>query len=279
MSTGSATFRRTVLGFCRLAVGVPPLAIRLVAPVVVLVALAGCPDPTVASDPPAGSATSALDGQNAAPLTGPPAPPVPVGPSDPSLGPGDPTGAPGAPTPGTAPSGTSAAGGRPQVAGFQVATGAGVHLSGRVRYDGNKHGVLRIDFLRNSPTATFPELLHTLSLKAPGEWSVEAPKDLGEVSIVAYIDADGNGPSDGEPAAKLDRVKVGTTEQDDLDLILSDAPNLGSLKPASAEGVPPPPDDPPPPAGATPSSIGAVPPPPVNPPPGVNPGSGQPPPR
>lgn len=194
--------------------------------------LSGCPDPTSVAEAP----EPALP---AAPLqmVGVPPPPEQGGNPDPTMGSGLPSGVPGAPAPGTAAGGTS--GGRPKAAGFTIQPGEGVRLSGRVKYHGSRTGVLRIDVLKNNETTTFPELLETISLTSAGPWTTEVPKDLGEISIVSFIDADDNGPNDGEPAAMIEHTVVASKNISGLDLTLTDSPNLGALKPGGS--VPPPP--------------------------------------
>lgn len=218
-----------------------------------LVVLGGCPDPNaVAEGAPSVEQPPLVEGG---------APPPGAPPIDPGAGP-PPTGEPVPPPSGEA--GSTA--GRPAGVAFQVEPGKGVRLAGTVSYAGSASGTLRIDFLKNPAGATFPELVHTLSLPAPGPWSVEAPVDLGEVSIVAFLDANDDGPGAGEPAGMIERTTVGSAAMSNLDITLSDTPELGALKPGAGPGgpahpggaVPPPPGDAPPapgdaPAGAAPA--------------------------
>ncbi len=183
--------------------------------------LAGCPDPTAAPEG-GGMPDQPMDGM----------PGVEGGQPG---GPGGPGGAP--------PGGEGGApNGRPVAPGFKVTTGEGIKLSGTVSYTGSKTGVVRIDFLQKSTQSNFPDLIHSMELATPGAWEVEAPKDGGEFWVVAFLDADGNGPSPGEPAARVkDMVKLGSTPIAGLDLALSDTPDLGDLAPggASPEGAAP----------------------------------------
>lgn len=221
-----------------------------------LVVLGGCPDPNAVVEGAPSLEPAALEGG---------APPLGAPPSDPGAGP-QPAGEP-APTPGGE-AGPSA--GRPAGVAFQVEPGKGVRLSGTVSYGGAASGTLRIDFLKNPAGASFPELVHTLSLAAPGPWSVEAPADLGEISIVAFLDANDDGPGAGEPAGMIERTTVGSAAMANLDITLSDTPELGSLKPGAGPGAPPPQAGgsvPPPPSDAPPApgdalSTGAAPAPP-----------------
>ncbi len=191
-----------------------------------LLALAGCPDPNgVAGGAPALEEPTAV---GPPPVDG--APPMDAPPSEPSaMPPGDPSA--------TGATGSSA--GRPAAAAFHVEPGKGVQLSGTVSYAGSASGTLRIDFLKNPAGSTFPELVHTLTLAAPGAWSVEAPADIGEISIVAFLDANDDGPGPGEPAGMIERTTVGATPMASLDITLSDTPELGSLKPGAGPGAAP----------------------------------------
>jgi hypothetical protein len=189
----------------------------------VLLVLGGCPDPTAApegggmSDKPMGGGAPGGDpGQAGGPGQGGP--------------PGGPGGEGGAGAAG-------GPGGRPTAPGFKVTAGEGVKLSGVITYAGSKTGTVRIDFLQQSAQANFPDLVHSIELAAAGPWEVEAPKDGGEYWVVSFLDANGNGPDPGEPAARVkDLVKVGTTPITGLDLVLSDNPELGDLKPGGKDG-------------------------------------------
>lgn len=172
-----------------------------------LALLAACPDPSAKSD----------GGEGKVAMGGPP--------------PGAPP--PGSPPPGAAP--TATGGVRPNTA-FQVAPGQGIKISGTVSYAGTRKGDLRVDFLRSN-LGSFPELVHSVTLPQPGAFEVEAPKGFGEVSVVAFLDADGNGPSDGEPAARVDgTLKIEDKDIGGITLTLSDNPDLGDLKPPSQGG-------------------------------------------
>lgn len=178
-----------------------------------LLFFAACPDPSAKSD----------GGQGKGMMGGPP-------PGGPPPG-GQPPG--GAQPPGSAP--TPTGGVRPNST-FQVAAGQGVKLSGTVTYEGAKKGDLRVDFLRSN-MGSFPELVHSLTLPQPGAFEVEAPKGFGEVSVVAFLDADGNGPSDGEPAARIEgTLKIEDQDLPNLVLALTDNPELGDLKPPGQGG-------------------------------------------
>ncbi len=200
----------------------------------ILLVLAGCPDPT---------ATPEGGGMTEGPMGGG----APGGPGaeggQPGGGAGAPGGEGGAPPPG---------GGRPIAPGFQVTPGEGVKLTGSVAYAGTQTGTIKLDFLRNTNGGAMPDLVHSITLTAPGVWEVEAPKDAGEFWVVAFLDGNDNGPSMGEPAGRVkDAVKVGTAPVTGLDITLSDEPDLGDLKPGGGDGGAGKPGDPPP-GGAPP---------------------------
>jgi hypothetical protein len=178
--------------------------------------------------------------------------------------------APGAGGPGEAgaPPGEGAAGPmgkRPEEARFTVVEGEGVVFSGTVSYPGDKKGSIRLDFLTQEGNQP-PNLVHAVSLPKLGDFSVELPKDYGQLHVVAFIDVDGDGPNASDPAA-LATLTVGVEPITGVALALSDTPDLGALTPGSngaapGEGAPPgeggaaaPPTE-----GATPPAEGATPP-------------------
>lgn len=156
---------------------------------------------------------------------------------------GDATGA--APTgEGGAPPAEGAAGPmgkRPEEARFNVAEGEGVAFSGTVSYEGAKKGSIRLDFLTQEGNQP-PNLVHAVSLPKLGEFSVDLPKDYGQLHVVAFIDVDGDGPNASDPAA-LATLTVGVEPISGVSLALSDTPDLGALTPgangaAPGEGAP-----------------------------------------
>lgn len=170
------------------------------------------------------------------PETGPGAAPGPSGPDGaamPGAAPLPPGGVPGTPpadgaVPGTPPPENLSPDSPPVTAvhpdlEFQV-TGAGVKVSGSVSYAGSQKGTIRVDFLRAQERPGFPEIVGSLSLKAPGPFSVDVPQSLGKVQIVSYIDADGNGPSAGEAFGHppKDVYDIETTAITGVDITLRD---------------------------------------------------------
>lgn len=149
----------------------------------------------------------------------------------PQQGPGGP-GGPAAPMAGPGQEGGQGPGGAPpppqgaqrqQPAGFEVEEGQGVAISGTVVYEGDAEGVLRVDFLPPKPAQGMPGAVHSLTLEAPGAWSVEAPQDFGELIICAFIDSNDDGPSRGEPKVLLtEPLKVGTEAIAEVELVIQD---------------------------------------------------------
>jgi len=92
--------------------------------------------------------------------------------------------------------------------GFELADGEGVELSGTITISDEllAAGQLRIEIL--SGGGAEPTLLHAEILEQGGPWSVIAPKDLGEIQILAYIDENANGPSADEPHGEIVEVDV-----------------------------------------------------------------------
>ncbi len=119
--------------------------------------------------------------------------------------------------------------------GFSVAAGEGVQLSGTVSYAGSKVGKYHIDFLQPPESGHFPKLVHSLLVDEPGAWSIEAPKKLGKVGVIGYLDVAGDGPSDGDPAFRFPGlIDVDELPLANLDLVLSDSPDLGEFTPGLA---------------------------------------------
>ncbi len=133
--------------------------------------------------------------------------------------------------------------------GFGLEEGEGVKLSGSLSYEGEVDGELRVEILQAGGEGAGPQLLHAITLDALGPWSVIAPAGLGEVTVVAYLDRDHNGPSPDEPAGLLESaVDVADIDIAGLDMTLADS------GPEGMEGL----EDKVPPAGAAPAEGEAV---------------------
>lgn len=163
-------------------------------------------------------------------------PPAPVAPA---TGPADPNAAAApadAPPAGTAPADAPPPGeGGPQgPPTLAVTPGEGVLLSGTISYAGTLTRPIRLDFTQPNPTVENPngiKVLHAALLDKAGPWSVEVPKGIGQVDIIAFIDGDNNGPSDNEPQASRAGVSVGETPVTDLDFALVDPPGYTPPEP------------------------------------------------
>lgn len=175
--------------------------------------LAGCPDPSAPADDPT---------------------------ADPGMGGGGAGGGGGEP-------GGGGAGGAPMTppaigsAKFDVKPGEGVKLSGTISYSGTKTGPIHIDFLSPGENGSFPGLLASMTIEKAGPWETEAPKGLGKVGVVGYVDVAGDGPNDGDPAARISGLlDIGSDAITGLDLALSDTPDLGEFTPGKGDKGPPP---------------------------------------
>lgn len=133
---------------------------------------------------------------------------------------GPPSGAPGA-SPQPMPGPVAIDGERVQAAGFAVEKGKGVTISGTVEYGGAVEGTIWIDFLRT--TEADPALQHSLRVDAAGPWTVEAPVDQGALTVMAFIDTNGNGPDVGEPKVLLaEPLQVGSEDVAGVSLVIRD---------------------------------------------------------
>lgn len=100
------------------------------------------------------------------------------------------------------------AGHAPGPAEVVVAPGTGVVVSGTFSYTGAVTGLYRIDVMR-TPVGEAPTLARALTLPGPGEWQVELPKDLGPVSIMGFLDVNGQGPGPSAPSMTVHGLTVG----------------------------------------------------------------------
>ena len=197
----------------------------LVLPLAPVALLAGCPDPN-----PTGQFPTTTTGGGA--------------------------GSGGAPAAGDNPGGGGTA---PNSARFTVEEGNAVRLTGTISYEGAVTGRMQLDFLTLGDGGR-PMLVNSQQVQGVGKWTAKVPKEFGELYIVAFIDKDGDGPSPTDPAGRtVEPLVIGAEDIKDVELVLSDEPDLGPLTPGGTGALPgsvptpdgpapdgPPPDGPPP---------------------------------
>ena len=148
----------------------------------------------------------------------------------------------------------------PTEASFEVEEGQGLKLRGVVSHSGQESGKLILQLLRVS-AGNPPELLHSETLSQVGPFSIQAPSGIGAVSLVAFMDVDGNGlPSEEDIGARSD-LDIQAADMQELNLALGNIELLGDLVPgrllpsdgpeaqdaeATEEPPPPPPPEAPP---------------------------------
>lgn len=125
---------------------------------------------------------------------------------------------------------------QPNDARWSVKTGEGIKLSGSFEYAGEKTGSKRLDFQKVTDGLGAPALAHTLEVRGGSEWAVEAPKNAGTIQIVAFIDADNNGPSDGDPGFLSETITIGEEDITEVVLTLTDDFDMGVLRPGGGGG-------------------------------------------
>jgi hypothetical protein len=198
-----------------------------------------------------------------APVGGPGGNPPPGGEA------GGPGGAPGTPPGGEGGSPPPNGGNVPPAGGgnvmptIVVEEGKGVDLGGNLTWTGTG-GVIRIDILADDGKGG-QLVLHAANIEKAGKWTIPVNQDQGEITIMGFVDYDGNGPSPNEPAVTHAKVAVGktpiTTLDFDLDAAAAALPGGGAPGGAPAAGATPPADGAAPPAdGAAPPADGAAPP-------------------
>jgi hypothetical protein len=158
------------------------------------------------------SSTAAGDGEAAAPAAGAaPAPEV------------SPPGAPAGPPPNA---GLPPSSGHSIPDSFDLRPGQGVTVSGTIAYDGGVEGKIYVDVLQKTTAgdgaALQVRILHIEQVEALGAWSFEVPRNLGEVSLMGFVDVDDNGPSGQDPQMVYDGVSVaeGAVSGIELQLLL-----------------------------------------------------------
>lgn len=157
------------------------------------------------------------------------------------------------------------------------APGEGIVVSGTATYDGKQEGSIRVDLIQTDGSGEGGlQPLNTVLAGPDGTWKFEVPKDMATVSMVAYIDVNGDGPNPGEPSGVQSGVAVAPEGVRGIEIVLSESDDafrsLGKPegapdaqdpgKPPLPEGAPPVPDGEVTPAGAPPSAKDAPPPPP-----------------
>jgi len=115
-----------------------------------------------------------------------------------------------------------------------------IAISGTLDYPGQKEGKLLVEVL--TITDNTPELKHSEVFEKAGEFTIAMPKGLGSVQLVAFVDVDGDGPSEHDPAGMLP-IEVQDNPVSGIVLTLSDNADLGNLTPGKGEEQPPPATD------------------------------------
>ncbi|MEE2750849.1 MAG: hypothetical protein VX519_05425 [Myxococcota bacterium] len=115
-----------------------------------------------------------------------------------------------------------------------------IDISGILDYPGQKEGKLLVEVL--TVTDGTPELKHSEVFEKAGDFTIGMPKALGSVQLVAFVDVDGDGPSEHDPAGMLP-IEVQDAPVSGLVLTLSDNADLGNLTPGKGAEQPPPATD------------------------------------
>jgi hypothetical protein len=118
----------------------------------------------------------------------------------------------------------------PTEASFKVEEGKGLKLSGIVSHSGQEKGKLILQLLRVS-TGNPPELLHSEILSQVGPFSIQSPSGIGAVSLVAFMDVDGNGQPSEDDIGARSNLDVQSADLSELNLALGDIELLGDLVP------------------------------------------------
>jgi|GEM_PF-3202013 len=121
----------------------------------------------------------------------------------------------------------------PKNASFKIDPEQSVNLAGTIEIaekDKKKSdGDILLQVLK-APEGEAPTLLHGETLSGVGPFSLQSPKELGDVVIVAFLDRTKNGPTEDDLGARLD-IQIKSSDLDQLILELGFIEKLGNLVP------------------------------------------------
>ena len=96
---------------------------------------------------------------------------------------------------------------------------SGVTLSGEVKWDGPVNGVVRVDIVEERE-GEHGRVIHGFALDGPGPFEERVAVDLGRVTLFAFIDERGDGPSPGEPRGELSGITISNRDHAELEILL-----------------------------------------------------------
>ncbi|MCB9746732.1 MAG: hypothetical protein H6740_29430, partial [Alphaproteobacteria bacterium] len=106
--------------------------------------------------------------------------------------------------------------------------GEAVKVSGSVVFPEYNGGRVVVEVLRNEEGIAQPIRLHVLTMDAPGPYSFNAPKDVGEVNVIAYIGDPEQGPTPESPQGNRDPINVTTEAVSGVDVTIMVDPSTKS---------------------------------------------------
>lgn len=187
-----------------------------------LALLAGCPEPKQGGPAEPGQMPTPED----VPSGGPGGPGAPNGPPTPADG--QPVDLP----PGMAPPPPN---GVPMLV---VDEAKATEIGGVIKWSG-ENGVIRVDILHFGGSQD-GGVMHATSWPAAGEWRIPVNNDQGKISLHAFIDFDGDGPSPTDPSVFMQGLEVPVKGRTDINFDLDEAlKNVGKNPPIQAPPPPP----------------------------------------
>ncbi|MCB9764582.1 MAG: hypothetical protein H6741_33930 [Alphaproteobacteria bacterium] len=124
-------------------------------------------------------------------------------------------------------------GGPPPV--FEI-EGESVKVSGQVVAPDFSGGTIVVEVLRNEEGIGQPIRLHVVQMTAPGPFSFDAPKDLGEVNMIAYVGDAEKGPQQDSAQGYADPINVTTEAIDGVTITLGGKGEKGKPEDEAAGG-------------------------------------------
>lgn len=118
----------------------------------------------------------------------------------------------------------------PMEASFNLEGATTIQLSGTATYAGETSGTVLLQFLREEDGEP-AKLLHSQELQSLGSFLVDAPANLGAISVVAILDRDSDGAPTLEDLGGRYDVEVGAQSIESIRIEIGDITSLGSLTP------------------------------------------------
>ncbi len=108
-----------------------------------------------------------------------------------------------------------------------IVEGESVTLSGTIEHSGDASGNILMDFWVTAEEGFFTTE-YFLVCGGPGAFSAVVPRNLGEVHLVAHLDAKGDGPTKGDPVGQTpEPIVIAKDSIEGISIVLGNEPLAG----------------------------------------------------